>query len=355
MLNQFEKIEHYSRFILSVLHKNNEVINNFDLTDSDYWHIFRLASTNRVLFHFCNLIVNSKARLTPRAEKLCLEIIEHGNGKINILKNTLEQVFTSFDKNNIPYLITKTLWHYPCIPNDIDLLVLPERYDEAVSIMSNLKSIDLKHWITDDEKDVFEAEDFYKVELHKKFSWMITKKPFLDQELAWEGAEKRDYFGLSCPVPNPTFDWIANALNIMFERFYVTINIFYTLTGSKNSIDWNIVKQQAIKYNWFNTLNHFLRHLDNIGTKLEINNFKFSLFCKLKSNENDKLISFPYHFPVLEILLSYWEQLYNRGVIDYKLMPYNLTYARLKNFLSKGELVGIYGDWFPFSKKKSLY
>lgn len=338
------------RILIHVLLNQNPSELPYQLSEYDLWHVLRLASSNRVLYSFCSALMNyEQAKRIPQLYRFCQRIVSEGEKKIALLKTTLDSVFEAFDKVNLPHLVAKTIWHFPNIPNDIDLLVPPARYQEATEVLGRLQNRHSRHWKSKDDKDLFEGPNFYKIDLHYHFSWLVSMKPFLDQQLAWHQIRTVDFFGIKCPVPNMTFDWIANALNIMFERFYITINAYFSLINNFDEIDWSTVFHQADHFKWRNTLNRLLAHLFCVNQALGIKIDKIGLHKGTFPNS----VQFPYQFPISDVLKAYWEQLRLRGILDFRLMPYNLTYGRFKYLISGGERVGIYGDWFPFDRLKS--
>jgi hypothetical protein len=338
-----DRVTPESRLLIYVLLDKNPSELPFRLSEYDLWHVLRLASSNRVLYLFClNLAKYEQAKRFPQLNGFCRRIVSEGEKKIAVLRTTLNSVFRAFDEVKLPYLVAKTIWHFPDIPNDIDLMVPPERYREAAEVLGRLQNPLSRHWKSKDDKDLFEGPNFYKIDLHYHFSWLVSMKPFLDPQLAWHQTRTVDYFGIKCPVPNETFDLLANALNIMFERFYITINAYFSMINAFDKTDWRIVFREAERFQWRPALERLLTYLRGIGRAIENDDGKFS-----------KPVRFPYQFPMSDVLKAYWEQWRFRGIFDFRLMPYNLTYSRFKYRISHGESVGIYGDWFPFARFKS--
>ena len=343
-------MDRYSQFLLHALTSKDAELPDWE-NKRDYWHVLRLASSNRVLYSFCKALVRLEGiNNKPDLKLLCEKILKKGDEKIAIFSSTLNRIQESFGQAEIPFLIAKTAWKLPYIFNDIDLLVKPAQYQRAVEILASLQRGKSKHWVSADDKDLFEAPDFYKIDLHYHFSWLSSTKPFVDPELAWLGTEERDLFGVKCSVPNPTFEWMVNALNLMFERFHITLNGCLTLRDSFSKIDTEIIREQATKYRWSGTLGRFIAHLNALNRTLGMEEIEIpGVDCR--PIKPSRQVGFPYIFPRNEVVRAYGEQWVRRKITDPKMLLYNLVYSPLKSGLSRNEKVAIYGDWYPFDKE----
>jgi hypothetical protein len=347
-----------TKFIIHVLFSEDYEYLPFSLTSENIWHILRLASSNRVLFQLCSALVKfDKIRQMSNIVSLCNRIIVEGNKKIGLIQNTLTRLSDSFNENHISYLVVKTVKYFPYILNDIDILVPENRFQESIKILSTLQSGKNSHKKLKDGCDHFESDSFYKADLHDRFTWLNSDKVFLDSDLAWNNIRHESIFGVTCPVPDKTTEWILNALNIMFERYHFDLNTFLFIVDSLKETERETIRQQAIKYSWIDSLKKLDNNLSFLNQALGIG--EQILFDKASpgTSQNIQNIGFPFLYPYNHILCSYKEQFISRRVFDIKETIYNLSYARLKSLISSNEKVSMYGDWYHFSPndRQSLF
>ena len=333
------KSDPYTLLLFYILNSQSKTL-PFDLEKLDVLHLLRRASPNRVLYVFCEKAMNFDAvRQLPYALSLCKSVIEEGDKKIIKIRKTLEHIICMFNENKIPYLVVKTVKHYPYILNDIDLLVARDDYSKATGLLKDFWGQKSGHKKLDDGCDQFDSEQWYKIDLHYQFSWLNSQKLFIDNDIVWKNKRIKKLFGVDCFVPSESIEWMLNALNIMYERFYFSINDFVTLSMDLSFVDMALVFEQANKHQW--------------NKSLDIFNTQFNGIKSFMDNDNKYKIIFPYLYNYTDIIQSYWEQLRKRGVFDFHETLYNLSYARMKSLFSSNEQVSMYGDWFDFSRYKS--
>jgi hypothetical protein len=304
----------------------------------DWRHVFRRASVNRVLLPFCrNLASRKEIQNSPQLLETCSAIITKANSRMSLASETLGRIDSSFKQASIPYLLCKTVSAFECVPNDLDILVPEDHYHQASNILGTLVGDKGRKWQSKDEKGLFEGENFFKTDLHQKFTWLGSQKPFLTSETFFENSREAEFFGSRYPIPGPTHEFMLNSLNVMFERFYITLNLLFTLKRDYPQTDMEKIQEEAERYHWTKALERFLKTVERTQQALAWE----------KENPLPPL-SFPVEYRYRDILITYAEQFLERAIVDISLMPYNLSYSRWKARFSHKEQVGIYGHWFPF-------
>lgn len=172
-------------------------------------------------------------------------------------------------------------------PGDIDILVRPGSFNQAVSALEKSGYTSSPHdqalggRIGGAQINLVK-QNRIKIDLHKDFTW--RKNYYFDLDLIWQNLETKTVAGVKVKAPRSDVDALVVAINIMFEKTYIT------------QADWEYLQK-------FFSGTNFLAQIKRYGW-----GGTYARFSKWWENRKKRRQSFPVFLPLTLILYSYFEK-----------------------------------------------
>jgi hypothetical protein len=212
----------------------------------------------------------------------------------------IEKTIAFINKELDDYLLIKTYRGYPRIPNDIDILV--RDYQGAVKKLKK--------------------KSFYKIHVHKKIAW--AKAEYFDIDFVWQNPRTIDFSkNLKVKIPNREADFLMHLAHINFETLHITLPELLYLHNLSADLNWEVIYQQAEKYNWKKCL---------VSTVKMVKQLYQQAYVK---KDQSIVRSFPITLPRLHIVRAWIE----KGLWGYALKKANKA---VKIFASKNAVDDYY-------------
>ena len=174
-------------------------------------------------------------------------------------------------------------------------------------------------------------QDLIMIDLHRAFTWQ--KIDYLDQHVIWKQTEIYADERLKYPVPSLEVEFILNVVHMLYERYYLTMLDFLTLSSFiRKQPNWDLIFQQAEKYAWIDALRKFLGIFSAIRKQFSPHE-SLALPVKVENFELKSNVEFPYFFSIGFIMGLYGERLIKKAHIDPIALAY-FFYTRFKYYLS---------------------
>lgn len=203
----------------------------------------------------------------------------------------------SLQKQNIKYILTRFLRNSKSEPDDLDILVKHKDFNIVIKLLSKqgYKSFSHDHAlggrIEGMQKNLVK-DGRIKIDLHQDFTW--KRSHYLDLEFIWNNLENSIVNRVNYSMPKVKIDIFIIAINIIFEKTYITKDDFNYINKYLPDIFQDVnFDIQAKKYGWLKTYQMFKEWF--------------------RSTEKKK---FPVFLPVYLVLFSHIEKLFHDRKID---------------------------------------
>lgn len=212
--------------------------------------LINLASRNRVLFYFCQQLLQHKNLPISEEQQIYLKKI-HDQGSVwqGRLKRTVSFILDTFSRHGIPFLIVKTDRLIPYVTYDVDLLVRPEDFEKTKEMLASLGELG-RHPGKQSQKQVnFFGDELLTIDIHKGFYWQGFS--YVDEQLAWKNQRSARLEDIEYPAPCLEIELILEFAHLIYERRYITILDLYFLDSLlKQGLDVNLIGQQVVQFSW---------------------------------------------------------------------------------------------------------
>jgi hypothetical protein len=292
--------------------------------------------------------VSEKKRLDGKLEGL----LQEERQKREVLRITLQRVATIMNEAQIKYVVVKSTYPFPAIPNDVDLLILEcaEEYKNAVEIMKANKfevvggneapleiclhdGMRAKHY--DDPKKKFASKDPYDVDIYKEIGAShiiyMNKAKLLDQ------VSQITVNSTSVNILKPAAEIALEIFHSIYpERLYTLLlhfHILYVIREMKSAdIDefLSICRRQSLENAtvYVLSLTETIEEIRFGSPPSRITDVR-EAFGKRKQIEVNKM---PYLYPIRTIIESFWgkrtDLVFTLSAIRQMLSLANPRYAR---------------------------
>ena len=275
--------------------------------------LFALAKLNRVLFY-----ILTRGGMGAGIFKSCSKeadiVIKQGRDYLSKFKNTLVNLENILGQGN--YVVFKTLYHYPRITNDIDIIVTD--FDLAVERLRQ-EGWGSKQFLHANIH--FTREGCLKLGVHSRIGW--GTRAFMDEEIMWQNPQEVSLEGHDVQVPNPEVNLMAILAHIPFEKCYFDLGELLYIYSIAGKTDWNSIHFQAKKHHW---LHAFLNTIGLInGLHREIYQKESPIESAIEVIRPVK-IELPYEFPFWLAIMAHiekreWYKLFS-SLYGFQIIPY---------------------------------
>jgi hypothetical protein len=271
------------------------------------------------LDYFIELIVKN------RLETLFKEYFERNNcrgrlyeelnkyyGKTHIgFKKQLEilrRVLNLFFKNNIEYVIIKTINPSKSIGVDIDVLINKQDYWRVLKLL-----IDNGFKLIDDPRKIYEVGLIYGsnpiiLDLHTDLA--VGGVSYLDPEIVLLNKRITDYYGLELYVPDPGVDSLIRSLHSVVKEGVLFLRDMYDIIVLENSVNRDKspsylegVSDQCIKIH--NTIVWFSENMFGVGKSISgkhVDQYLLQVLYNGLNNIVDSGIRIPINYRLSKII-----------------------------------------------------
>lgn len=277
-------LDKYSSVLLKIVTGKELSKEENIIISKEFYKCLQKASENRIEFFFLKTIKYNYPKLFKDFN--LHEIYKEGEVKRSNLYKTIS-LFQE-ELNNKDYAIIKTLYPFPTIPSDIDILFFDDsKYDDFVKKMVKRGFF----YIRDDErKGSLKKSGIMKCEPHQDITWhglRFVSKDFIKKNLIKETLGQS-----SVVVPNKKAAFLISAAHILFDCQYVSLRDYLVL--EKSIEDQGIIEEcfrEAEKFGWRNAAEYLVQMLHNI-----------------------KQLSFPVWIPIIDVC-SFFK---NKLIFDFR-------------------------------------
>jgi len=282
----------------------------------------RIALKNNILYYAAKKLVECFS-LKPELREKFGKIISKGDLQLHQIKRSIDEV----QQHIKGHVIFKTYRgeNFPRIGNDIDVLVRNEKLN---SIKKEFIARGYRAEF-DDQKEkgvVLLKEGQKKIHLQGAITWCWRE--YLDEELIYRNPREVMYNGQKITIPNINVDFLSHLAHMNFEPLLITYSELLYLFKLIPKVDFDIILEQARKYNWQKTFFRTLNIIDSFHSIL----YGKSVCDKVKFKRVEiNRVVFPYLFSRKHLILT---------AIEKRLFFYPLTRIfRTLNILFTGKHV----------------
>lgn len=197
----------------------------------------------------------------------------------------------------IDFVLTRLNRFRKADPDDIDILIEPESFSKAIAALEEEGYEAFSHdqalggRIKGAQTNLVRPGRL-KIDLHKDFTW--KKSRYFDLALVWNNLEEKEIDGVKVKTPAADVDAFIVAVNIIFEKTYLTKEDWQYL---RRNFKGPVFKEQAKKYGWEGAYRRFIKWWESKGSKLQGFPAFLPLTLVLYSYlEKFDLVSFLYYF-----------------------------------------------------------
>ena len=335
------------------------------------------ASQNKLLYSFSKRLLERGFFLPGRVEIVLQEVLSRGERLLGEMKEVISLIQNGLTRERINSLFFKTKKNYPYVLSDIDLLVKEEDFVRVSQLLEKEKSFTKSRLGVVDERDImgedkvsFRVGNYLpqnlwqgwtkqagpiKVDIHKKPSW--GGRVLFDSHLIWKNIREAEICGVNCSIPSPEIEALSIAGSLIFDRRSIPLLEFLNLKDLiEGGLGWDIILEQARKYNWERELLYFFRTLNGLDKKLFPVERKPLLPSQILGRTSKITIKpafdFPYRFPpnfALGVILKGAKK-------DFRATLFNFLYylfSATRYYLTGRRVTG-WGSWFPLKNFKGL-
>jgi hypothetical protein len=312
------------------------------LNDGHLKKLLAIASKNRVIYAFCqSLVANDNIHISPQAKTNVLTIIKTGHQWLSLLRNTLAFTRQVLFDEKIPFLIVKMYEPNQYVTYDVDVVVHPESYSNAINIFKNKILIGEHPGKQKKTQTDFFSPKFLTIDLHSGFSWQ--GQVYFDKELIWKNVNFEEIQGISCYVPSVEVKFLLAMAHLLFERRYITLlDILYINYLLNKKPDFKTINNQLNNYGWCHSAFSLLLDIKNI---LEALRYESDLGASCQ------ILSLPFMLPLPRVLKIFTEKAgHINRIPKWDLSYYFFTTARY--YLSLRNRLPYYLEWTPLGDIK---
>jgi len=194
------------------------------------------------------------------------------------------------------------------------------------------------------------------IDMHTQFTWQ--KKEYLDQELLWSNPRTQKEEGVEILLPPLEVEFLVNAAEVLFERFYLNMLIFlFMKEACLEGMDWHLILGQVEKYGWEKAFSGLMRRVEFFSRKFYGSQTADRLFPEevreyfLQKAGGVKLpgkVVLPCFFPRRDVMKLFYERALH-GELDKTCFAY-YWYITGRYFLTRRKRFPYYQDWYPFDR-----
>ena len=307
----------------------------------DWSYVIDLAVKNGVEYIFLeNITMYYSSKLSFSMLSYFKEMLHICQKQYKKLLHTLSLISEIFDKNNIDYVIIKTISNFKYVPTDIDILLNKRDYKVACRILRSIYDKYKKEVMHDSV--IFIKDGLFPVDLHTKISWFSKRD--IDEKRVLKRKLFITFENIKIPIPSPEDELMIVCAHSIFQHHYTTLNELYQII--------NLLEHVNLR-DFYKFLERDLpKDKDKVLSMLLLLTTLYDIFFRTKfSTKIRELYPFSiYYFPKLTIPIFHplrWVRVRNSiQVIDFiltilrrirfkvnKQLPYNINW--LSSYVSK--------------------
>lgn len=162
---------------------------------------------------------------------------------------------------NIKFVLTRVNPSLLKEPDDLDILVKRDNFEQFIKILGSLGYESLSHdkalggRVRGAQVNLIKPGRI-KIDLHKDFTWRATR--YLDKELVWKNLARKDIENIKIDVPVDDMDAFLVLINVIFEKTYFSKQDWGKVYKVMDRVFENdVYEKQAIKYGWLGSFKKF--------------------------------------------------------------------------------------------------
>lgn len=189
---------------------------------------------------------------------LLKELIDN---KHNAVCNSLELIDELFTKNDIKYVVFKSIAPYRYYKDDVDVLVVRHDYNRAKKLLKSngfKPSAELAHTTH------FDKQGFSQIDLHERICWNYIGNSgmgpdIFDTEDLMGTCVYEEYCGREVPVPCKEYEFLCLAGHSIFQHGYINMGeLLFFRSLINRGVDKKNISNIVDKYGWGYLLNDLL-------------------------------------------------------------------------------------------------
>jgi hypothetical protein len=282
----------------------------------DLEKVIRLARDNGLLYH----LVRSVFSIYENAEPDMRRLIERDSIAHEQYSSSLYKSLCNVDKllGSDNYLVIKTIYSYPRITKDLDILVR----DLEGSLLKFQKEGYSHTFEEPPYKQTVAKNGVLSTTLHQRVAWRDVVP--VDTEFLWQNPRRTELDGLEVQIPSIDADLITNIAHIPFESLYLNLGDALHLFRLFKEANWRDIIAQAKINNWFKTLTRIMALMNGLHRSMFAEPGPAECWFDLHSNG---IMHFPIACPFGLIVRAHvekraWKKLFSFGYYVEKRMKH---------------------------------
>jgi len=335
----------YSKAILDGLNGDFQTYKEMVRNRAGGIAVLREASRNRVLYAFCESLVNTQGQsFDSHLKRSVEEILSIGNLWQSKLRQTLLFVNSFFLQHNVPYLVVKTYRSIPYVTFDVDVLVHPSDFTFISAKLKELGELG-KHPGKQTKKQInFFTSNQLTVDMHENFSWQGST--YLDGSFAWMNTRKQEIAGVICPISSAEVEFLLEGAHLLFERRYITLlDYIYLRRMSEGPLNTQLLLEQVKNHGWDYAFVSLVAIVNSINHYFEGSDLNFRLPGSRASECSRKEFDMPYFLSPLFVTKIFYEKYQKKGYFP-KFDFFYYFFTLIRYYISGRRRYPYYIEWF---------
>ena len=301
-----DKYSPYVDFVMEDLLENNG--NPRIFKDFIFSELAEVLKKNRIVVRWLD---KARVKFDGKFKNEIESILEERSMQLKRAEEIICKITKEFDKNDIRFVVIKTLDNYPDLGHDIDIYTDASTKKLDKVLIGRFKARLDKPTIAEKiaHKRNYRIADFPTLELHCSRLGEMGEDTFLAEGLIRSRIKTR-VGRIYTYVPTPEYRILLCVLQRMYRHFNIRIcDVYNTINLIKNDLlDWGYLKHIAHKYGIYEGLLRYLAYVQKTtryyGMELEIENHleknSWPVFVKNKNMH--------FRFPLLSTGISVYSR-----------------------------------------------
>jgi len=274
-----------------------------------------LALKNKVFLAFYEGLTKVKGDIPDYVNGIAERQLKRKRVYANVLKEFVDIA----ERNDINFLVFKTVKPFTYIGDDVDVLLPSTReFDLLAGVLEDHGY----HFIGSGPPEAtflkrVDGVNVY-VDAHKKLS--ASYIPYVDENRVWACRMKAGLYGCGVYVPSPVYDILIVAGHSLMKEFRINLAEFYHALLSLNKVNWNklceaaSIENMSLAFNIFmNTVKQLFNAIYGSPTsqciRLPMHSFPTAIAERILCRDLTRNFGMPYSYHIALPFMAYVDKL----------------------------------------------